>query len=188
MNMRILILFLAFFLLFPLLSPATADTSTQDSFNNAGALYSKSVDLANEGKYQEALNAADEALALNMSSLKPLIQANRAGILVMLSRYDEAISAADAAISTTGNLTTTYSIAYYNKGDALRHLGRIDEARVAFAKAQELDPSLSPPDMSMPFTTPLPVTKKSPLSTIASFAGIGCAAAVYIGLRLKKSN
>ncbi len=40
-------------------------------FNDAGALYSKSVDLANEGKYEEALKAADDALALNVTHLYP---------------------------------------------------------------------------------------------------------------------
>ncbi len=69
-----------------LISPVTAADSF-DQVNSAGALYSKSVDLANAGKYSEALEASDEALALNVTSLVPLIQANRAGILVMLGRF-----------------------------------------------------------------------------------------------------
>jgi tetratricopeptide (TPR) repeat protein len=146
--------------------------ASQDPFNDAGALYSKSVDLANEGKYQEALNVADQALGLNTSSLIPLIQANRAGILVMLGRYEEAVSAADIALSSGGNPTTTFSIAYYNKGDALRHLGRTDEARIAFAKAQELDPALLPPDMT---STPT----KSPFPGILTFAGCAAVCAFY---------
>ena len=140
--------------------------------------YSKSVDLANEGKYQEALKAADDALALNATSINHLIQANRAGILVMLGRYEDAITAADSALSVSGNLTTTHSIAYYNKGDALRHLGRTDEARDMFNKAQALDPTLIPPDMSVPVTPVVPVTQavpvttKSPLSPVVAIAGI----------------
>ena len=114
-------------------------------FNDAGALYSKSVDLANEGKYEEALKAADDALALNVTSLVPLIQSNRAGILVMLGRNREAISAADVALSSKENLTTVFSVAYFNKGNALKNLGQIDEAKAAYAKAQELDNSLIPP-------------------------------------------
>jgi superkiller protein 3 len=114
-------------------------------FDDAGALYSKSVDLANEGKYEEALKAADDALALNVSSLVPLIQSNRAGILVMLGRNREAISAADVALSSNDNLTTVFSVAYFNKGNALKNLGQIDEAKAAYAKAQELDKSLVPP-------------------------------------------
>jgi tetratricopeptide (TPR) repeat protein len=114
-------------------------------FNDAGALYSKSVDLANRGKYEEALKAADDALALNVTSLVPLIQSNRAGILVMLGRNREAISAADVALSSKENLTTVFSVAYFNKGNALKNLGQTDEAKAAYAKAQELDNSLIPP-------------------------------------------
>lgn len=147
---------LCFLLLFPV--------SAQDQFNEAGSLYSKSVDLANEGRYQEALNAADQALALNASALIPVIQTNRAGLLVMLGRYEEAITAADIALSSKGNLTTTFSIAYYNKGNALRQLGRTDEARIAFAKAQELDPTLIPPAI-------IPTATKSPIPAVLSVTG-----------------
>jgi len=117
------------------------------SFQNAGALYTKSVDLANQGNYQQALDAADQALALNESSLTPVIQANRAGILVMLGDNAGAITAADVAIFSEGNLTTTRSIAWFNKGNALRNLGRIDEARAAYANATALDPTLQPPKL-----------------------------------------
>ena len=156
-----------------------AETSTE--LQSAGALYDKSVDLANAGKYNEALLAADQALALNVSSLMPVIQANRAGILTVIGRYNDALIAADAALASEGNLTTTHSIAWYNKGDALRHLGRVDEAKTAFARAKALDPTLLPPkDLNVvvnPVTTtaiipskdltviatPVPTTAKSSL-------------------------
>jgi tetratricopeptide (TPR) repeat protein len=115
------------------------------SFQSAGELYSQSVDLANAGKYQQALDAADKALATNTSSLTPLIQANRAGILVMLGDNNNAIAAADIAIAAQGNLTTTWSIAWFNKGNALKNLGRLDEARAAYANATALDPTLPVP-------------------------------------------
>ena len=188
MDIRTRIIFIGLLLLFLVFSPVTAvitasATTGQDSYTSAGALYSKSVDLANEGKYQEALRAADDALALNATSLNHLIQANRAGILVMLGRYEDAIAAADSALSVSGNLTTTHSIAYYNKGDALRHLGRTDEARDMFNKAQALDPALIPPNMSVPVTPVVPVTTKSPLSPVAAIAGITGACAVCLGFR-----
>jgi len=165
-------LLLGFLLFFPVVSG-------QDQFNEAGALYSKSVDLANEGKYQEALNAADQALALNAGALVPLIQTNRAGILVMLGRYEEAVNAADIALSSSGNLTTTFSIAYYNKGDALRHLGRTNEARVAFAKAQELDPALIPPDV-------IPIPTKSSIPCVLSVTGCAAGCIWYAFYRRSK--
>jgi tetratricopeptide (TPR) repeat protein len=160
-------------------------TAESDQLNTAGALYSKSVDLANEGKYQEALVAADEALARNVSSLVPLIQANRAGILVMLGDYEDAVNAADVALSSSGNLTTTFSVAYYNKGNALYHLGRIDEARTAFSQAHVLDPSLVSPDMSVPLATAVPAPTNSSLSGITILAGFAGACAVYLYFRPK---
>ena len=130
-----------------LITPLAAAVTVEPE-NAAGALYSKSVDLANEGKYQEALDAADKALAMNVPSFLGLIQSNRAGILVMLDRNTEAITAADAALAVEGNLTTVHSIAWYNKGNALRALGRIADAQDAYAHAYALDNTLVPPDMS----------------------------------------
>lgn len=157
-----------FFLLSAILALAafagcvSAPQSSEGSFQTAGALYSQSVDLANEGKYPDALEAADKALALNESSMFGLIQSNRAGILVMLQRYDEAVTAADAAISVEGNLTSVHSIAWYNKGNALRALGKIEEAQEAYDQAYALDNSLLPPDMSSDVTVPATLRKTAP--------------------------
>jgi tetratricopeptide (TPR) repeat protein len=151
-----MVILISFYLILPVMA---ADYS--DQINSAGSLYSKSVDLANAGKYSEALGISDEALAMNVTSLVPLIQANRAGILVMLGRFEEADAAADVALKTEGNLTSVHSIAWYNKGNALRSLGRVDDAKTAYAKAYDLDPSLVPPDLSTVTVPPTPA--KSPL-------------------------
>lgn len=128
-----------------LLTNGTTTQGSSDPFMKAGALYTQSVDLANTGKYQEALDKADAALAENVSSLIPLIQSNRAGILVMLGRNNEAISAADVAISAQGNLTGLRSVAWYNKANALSNLGRNAEADAAYANASALNQSLKHP-------------------------------------------
>ena len=111
---------------------------------NAGSLYSKSVDLANAGQYKQSLILADQALAKNDTSLLGLIQADRAGILVMLGNYTGAIEAADVAINVPGNLTETHSIAWFNKGNALKRLGRISEAKAAYANATAINPAEFP--------------------------------------------
>jgi tetratricopeptide (TPR) repeat protein len=192
--MKIHVLLVAGLILLLQIVPGAADDS-QEAFNSAGALYSRSVDLANEGKYQEALDAADKALAMNVTSLTGVIQSNRAGILVMQQRYNEAITAADAALAQEGNLTTTHSVAWYNKGNALRALGRIADAQTAYAKAYALDNTLVPPDMSadIPVTSapdvplspsvltpvsptanpPLSPTRKSPLSVFPVLVVLG---------------
>jgi len=126
-------------------TPSFTISSGNDAFAQANALYSQSVDLANAGNYEKALKAADDALALNVTPLVPVIQSNRAGILVMLGRNTEAITAADIALSSKDNLTTVFSIAYFNKGNALKNLGRIDEAKAAYADAYKLDNTLVPP-------------------------------------------
>jgi len=81
----------------------------------------------------------------------------------VIGRYDEAIIAADVALASEGNMTTTHSIAWYNKGDALRHLGKVDEAVSAFTQAHALDPTLLPPTDMTSFVTPVSTTAKSPL-------------------------
>ncbi|MGA2698150.1 MAG: hypothetical protein ABSE74_00710 [Methanoregula sp.] len=122
------------------LAPATA-ANAKDPFTTAGAYYCTSVDLAYAGNYQAALDDANLALEQNVSSLTPLIQSNRAGILVALGHYDDAIAAADVAINTPGNLTTLRSIAWYNKAHALQGLNRTADAAAAFANASALDPT-----------------------------------------------
>ena len=126
-------------------APAYTPANQESNFMSAGALYCTSVDLANAGNYQQALADANEALAENVSQLTPLIQSNRAGILVELGQYDEAINAADVAINAPGNLTTLRAIAYYNKANALEALGRTGEADANYANASALDPTLKHP-------------------------------------------
>lgn len=178
-------------LVLPLLIAHGAAEDPAETLNSAGALYSQSVDLANEGKYQEALVASDRALAMNVTSLTALIQSNRAGILVMLHRNDEAVAAADAALAIEGNLTTVHSIAFYNKGNALRAMGRIADAESAYDKAYALDNTLVPPDMSADVTTvpvlPVPTTPKSPLPSDLVIAAL-CLSGSFVVFLRKESH
>ena len=204
--MKIQIILIVMLVLAVLIMPCTADDS-QESFQAAGALYTKSVDLANEGKYQEALDVADKALAMNVTSLAGVIQSNRAGILVMQHRYDDAITAADAALAVEGNLTSVHSIAWYNKGNALRAQGKISDAQNAYNHAYALDNTLVPPDMSndvpgtvspgipvsltqnIPGTpahiTPVSPTPKSPLSAGLTLIVLGVFASLIAVFRKK---
>jgi tetratricopeptide (TPR) repeat protein len=175
-----MIVLISSWMIFPVIA---ADTT--DQVNTAGALYSRSVDLANAGKYAEALEASDEALALNVTSLVPLIQANRAGILVMLGRFDEANSAADAALAIEGNLTSVHSVAWFNKGNALRALSRCDEAKTAYARAAELDPTLVPPDLNSCAVPPSPTPSKSPLSPSMVLLALGSLVLLSVAYRNK---
>jgi tetratricopeptide (TPR) repeat protein len=167
-------------LLLAMLMVSGAAADSQELLNSAGALYSKSVDLANEGNYQEALDVADQALAMNVTSLNALIQSNRAGILVMLHRNTEAIEAADAALAAEGDLTTVHAIAWYNKGNALRALGRITEAQDAYDHAFALDTTLVPPDMSGDIPgSPAPGSPLSAGPVLAALGLVFCMASVF---------
>jgi tetratricopeptide (TPR) repeat protein len=176
-----IIILINFWLFLPVVA---ADTS--DQLNSAGALYSQSVDLANAGNYTGALLASDEALALNETAWVPLIQANRAGILVMLGRFEEANRAADAALAIEGNLTSVHSVAWYNKGNALRGLGRCDEAKTAYAQAARLDPALVPTDLSSCTSASLPVPTKSPQSWSIVFLAISVVCLLSVAGRFKR--
>jgi tetratricopeptide (TPR) repeat protein len=181
--MKVMRFLLVFLICFGFSLPVMA-VDPSDQFNAAGALYSKSVDLANAGNYSGALELSDQALAMNVTSLIPLIQANRAGVLVMLGRFNEANAAADVALGAEGNLTTVHSIAWFNKGNALKSLGRLDEAKTAYAKAYALDKSLVPPDLSQAATLPTtPV--KSPVGWITAPIAITLVT-LFIGLRYRK--
>jgi tetratricopeptide (TPR) repeat protein len=182
----ILILVVTLMVISPVLA---ADTANQS--DNPWYWYNEAVDLANAGKFTEALQANEKALAINQSI--PLAWANEAGILVQLGRYDDAIKAADTVLSVNSTeLPTAYAAAYYSKGDALRALGRTSEAKVAYTKAAELDPTLVAPDMpsgtvpsslsSTPSTAPgLSVTEpvqakpsatRTPLSLVVSIGAV----------------
>lgn len=176
-----------------------ADNASQE--NNPWYWYNQAVDLANEGKFSEALIANEHALSLNESI--PLAWANQAGILVQLHRYDEAVAAADRVLSVNStDLPNTYAAAYYSKGDALRALGKTSEARDMYEKAYALDSTLVPPDLSKdtpaqasatgithPSTTPPAsvgapaypaTTPRSPLSALTGIAALAGALLLLI--------
>jgi tetratricopeptide (TPR) repeat protein len=160
--------------------PVMAAVDT-DQTSNLWYWYNKAVDLANEGNYTEALQANERALAINESI--PLAQANKAGILVQLGRYDEAIIAADKALAIKANTTIAFAVAYSNKGEALRHLGRIEEAKAAFAKAYELDPTLIPPDLTSVAPTLKPTPTKSPVpwsTALLAVALVSCICGFFL--------
>jgi tetratricopeptide (TPR) repeat protein len=103
--------------------------------NDAQSLVGQGNILFNQGKYEEALLALDEAL--NIDPGLATAWASRAGTLINLGRNEEALQAAENAIS----LDSQYSVAWYNKGAALFYMGKYEEAVPALDKAIELNPN-----------------------------------------------
>ena len=92
----------------------------------------KGIDLFAKGKYEEAIQAYDEA---NRLDTELAVAWNNKGIaLVMQGRYEEAIQAYNEAI----RLEPEDASAWNNKGKALMMLKKYGEAEVAFTTGAEL--------------------------------------------------
>jgi len=96
---------------------------------------STSYSLSNAGRYEEALAACDNAIAINPTSATAW--SNKATILFSLQRYQESVNAADRAISYKEN----YFTPLLTKGAALNRLGKHTEALEAAETIISWDPS-----------------------------------------------
>ncbi len=76
--------------------------------------------LASVGRYEEALESCQKAIALNPKSVKALV--NQGAALLNLERYEEALSNCQKAIA----LNPKSFEAWYNQGNALDDLERYD--------------------------------------------------------------
>jgi tetratricopeptide (TPR) repeat protein len=138
---------IAFIAILMAVSPVIAAEEINQT-DNAWYWYNNAVDLANAGKFPDALQANEKALAINQNF--PLAWANEAGILVQVGRYDEAIKAADTVLQANVSgfpMKNTFAAAYYSKGDAQTALGNVTGAQDSYRKAHELDPTLPIPEM-----------------------------------------
>jgi len=101
--------------------------------------YNKGLALKEQGKYDEAIQAYDEAIRLDPNYAEAWYKKGNA--LIGQGKYDEAIQAYDEAI----RLDPNYAKAWYNKGTALYSQGKYDEAIEAYDEAIRLDPKLAEP-------------------------------------------
>ena len=91
--------------------------------------------LLNQGKFDEAIQACDEAIRLDPKYADAW--ANKGGGLYAQGKYDEAIQACDEAI----RLDPKLAAAWNTKGIALK--GKYDEAIQAFNEAIRLNPKIA---------------------------------------------
>ena len=94
----------------------------------------KGVALYLLGKYDEAIQAYDEAIRLDPEMA--MAWNNKGWALHKLGKYDEAIQAYDKAIE----LKPEYAHAWNNKGETLRSQGNYADAILALDEAIRLDP------------------------------------------------
>jgi tetratricopeptide (TPR) repeat protein len=96
---------------------------------------SKADNLKSEGRYEEAIHFYNVAINLDPNNLENWKIWNDIGdALSKQGKYAEAVQAYEKAIE----LTPEVPIVYTGKGNALRALGRTDEADVFFATARAL--------------------------------------------------
>lgn len=104
--------------------------------SSAGAYEALSNALRAQGKGQDALNAADEALRLDWQD--PNAQHARAAAMMVLNRPQDALVVFDELIARGIDLP----VLQMNRGAALEALGRKDEARVVYEEAARRWPDL----------------------------------------------
>jgi len=94
----------------------------------------KGDELVDQGKYQEAITAYDQAIALEPKNARAW--GGKGVALNQLGNYTEANEVLDEAVA----ISPAYAKAWYEKGNALYGLGRYDEAITAYDKALEISP------------------------------------------------
>ena len=110
--------------------------------NAALAHYGRAFVLTLIGRAEEALDGYDEALRLSpRDPLAFAMMTMRSFALIMLHRYDEAVEWARRSQRqpSVGHVSWLYA----HEASALAHLGHVDEARAALARALAIHPTFS---------------------------------------------
>ncbi|MBW4459592.1 MAG: tetratricopeptide repeat protein [Nodosilinea sp. WJT8-NPBG4] len=108
--------------------------STEPDFSSGLFLWELGNRYPESGRYEEAIAAYDQALAIKPDKHEALY--NKGYSLSVLGRYEEAIAAYDQTLAIKPNLHE----ALYNKGYSLSVLGRYEEAIAAYDQALAIKP------------------------------------------------
>jgi len=115
-----------------LIHPVAAETQPDEATTN----YNLAEIKLSQGEFEQAIHYFDKALEANTSMIESTgvivyLYSDKAGALIQLERYDDAISTADEGLA----IDNTYPILWNNKGYALYKLGKSQDAVNAFDKA-----------------------------------------------------
>ena len=91
-----------------------------------------------QGKFQEAVQAFDRAIALSPDFAEA--HSNRGNALKELGQLDESVASYDKAI----RLKPDFSDAWFNRGNALKDIGELDQAVESYNKTLEIRPDFAP--------------------------------------------
>jgi tetratricopeptide (TPR) repeat protein len=106
-----------------------------ESFENSN-WYNKGNSLFNMGRYEEAIESYDQAIAIQENNYGAWN--SRGDSLSRLGRYEEAIVSYDSAIAIKIDL----SEAWFSRGIVLDELGRYEEAVESYNRAVTINPDL----------------------------------------------
>jgi tetratricopeptide (TPR) repeat protein len=106
----------------------TGTTSAANWFNKGSALY-------NQGEYQKAVDAYNNALSIDPNDKDAWL--NKGIALFRLGEYQEALDASNKALSIDPNNKAAWNM----KGIALEHLGEYQKAVDAYNNALSIDPN-----------------------------------------------
>lgn len=103
----------------------------------ADAYISKAISLCGQGRYAEALEAAEQAQQLN--PISPTVHQNKAACLFYLRRYAAAIQHCNNVIKLNPH-PDILVVVYQLLGDCLFYEGRFEEALASHQKSIDLNP------------------------------------------------
>jgi len=119
-------------------SPAQTSSSPREPTNEEKAqaekLKNEGNDLMKDGKFNEAIQKYTQAIQLHKS---PIFYCNRAAAYSKVERHQDSVNDCQTSLQ----LDPTYSKAYGRMGLAYSCMNKYAEARDAYRKALELDPS-----------------------------------------------
>src|SRR6266581_4125601 len=104
---------------------------------NPGYHANLALALQHQGKFVEALNSLDQALALASDHVEALN--SRGNVLMKLKRFTEALASYDRLVALKPDLPE----AFHNRGRVLQQLGRLDDALGSYQRAVGLSPGLA---------------------------------------------
>ena len=154
--------------------------------------YNRGVDLAYEGKYDEALVSIDRALDENAHftlALDPGQAAawnNKAFALNQQGRYAEGLTAADTAVSLDPDLVE----GWVNKGSSLIGLSRYEEALAASEEALARNPGSAEAEKNREIASRARSTPSTAAAVPAAWtvAAVILAGALLAGDRIRKRD
>jgi len=109
------------------------DLKRKNDLKRLNDLLGKSVDLYKSSKYQESIDACDEALSIKPSCKEAMV--NKGNSLIKLGRFAEGIASYDEAL----NLDPEFAVAWYDRAWAYSNMREKSAALNDLQKAINLD-------------------------------------------------